>query len=118
MLRLKHFAATNNPAGCRATAEMWEGLGYTDAGALVDAAQMRGTAAALYEKAGQPAKAAAEAEKAMDWLTKAVTGGYRNRAYLERSPAFAAVRGRADFRKLVERLPSLAPPPRPVGRFP
>ena len=113
VLRFQHYQQAGDPAGCRATAEMWEGLNRPDANSLVVAASMRALAARLYARADQPAEAAADADRAMNWLRKAVEAGFRDRAHLEENADLRALRGRADFWKLVESLPHLAPPPRP-----
>ena len=113
-LRLWHFQKVADPAGCRATAEMWEKLNRTDADSMYNAACFRAVAAGLYAKQNQPAEAQADADRAMAWLTKAVAAGYRDRAHIEQDVDLDALRGRPDFRKLVESLPYTAPPPRPT----
>jgi hypothetical protein len=114
-VRLRHFRAAGDPAGCRATAGMWEGLGRTDADGLYQAARLRAAAAAAYAGTNQPAEAAADADRAAGWVAKAAAAGLRDRAALEHAD-LAVLRGRADFRELVGSLPYLAPPPRPVVR--
>ena len=54
------------------------------------------------------------AARAVELLRKAIDAGYRDRAHLD--PDLAPLRGRPDFRALVESLPYTAPPPRPVNR--
>jgi serine/threonine protein kinase/tetratricopeptide (TPR) repeat protein len=66
-----------------------------------------------YSKEYLPVEAAAAADRAMAWLTKAVGVGYADRARLEAD--LTVLRGRADFRKLVASMPESAPPPRPAG---
>jgi hypothetical protein len=83
---------------------------------LYHAARWRAVAAAVYATTGQPAEAAADADRAMGWLTKAVAAGWRDRAHAEADEALDFLRDRDDFRKLVAALPYLAPPPRPVVR--
>ena len=56
------------------------------------------------------------AARAVELLRKAIDAGYRDRAHIDRDPDLAPLRGRPDFRKLVESLPYTAPPPRPVNR--
>src|SRR5262249_46579548 len=112
-LRLQIFRDRRDAPGCRQTAERWEKLGRTDAASLYDAACFRAVTAGLL--ADDPPAASAEADRAMDWLRKAVAAGYRNHAQLASDEDLAALRGRADFRALVRSMPAVAPPPRPKG---
>jgi tetratricopeptide (TPR) repeat protein/predicted Ser/Thr protein kinase len=112
-VRLRHFQRAGDPAGCRATAETWEKQNRPDSASVYAAARYRAAAATVYDKNGQPADAAADADRAMAWLAKAVAAGLRDRALLEAAD-LEFLRGRADFRELVAALPYLAPPPREV----
>jgi tetratricopeptide (TPR) repeat protein len=116
-LRLRHFERAGDPAGCRATAELWEGLNRPDPDSLYTAACFRAVAAAVRTRApgADAARLAAEdADRAVGWLHEAVAAGFRDRGHIEQDDDLAAVRGRADFRAVVGSLPYLAPPPRPV----
>jgi tetratricopeptide (TPR) repeat protein len=114
ILRLQHFRKAGDPAGCRATAVMWEKLNRTDAGSLYNAACFRAVAAAVQAKtpdktpgtdASRLAKLAQEdADRAMEWLTKAVAAGYKNKAHMERDADLDLLRNRADFQKLLAEL--------------
>ncbi len=99
--RLRHFREAADPVGCRATAEMWEALKRIDLASLYAAARFRAVSAAVFAKANQPAEATAEADKAMAWLQKADTAGYKDREPLEKDTDLDALRGRDDFRKLI-----------------
>jgi tetratricopeptide (TPR) repeat protein len=108
-LRVQHFRKSGDPAGCRATALMWENLNRTDAESLYDAARFRAVAAAVQAKdpAADAARLAKEdADRAMAWLTKAVAAGYTDRAQLEMDPDLDCLRERDDFKKLLEALPA------------
>ena len=77
-LRMEHFQKVGDPAGCRATAEMWEKLNRPDAESLYNAACFRAVTAGVQAKtpgadAAQLAKD--DADRAMAWLTKAVAAG-------------------------------------------
>src|SRR5262249_42857246 len=109
-LRIRHFQKSDDAAGCRATAEMWERLSRTAGGSLYDAACMRPVAAAMFAKTGQGDESSADADRAMAWLTKAVTAGYKDRAHMEQDADLDALRGRDDFRTLVGKLPATAKP--------
>lgn len=113
-LRLRHFHKAGDPAGCRATAEMWERLNQADADSLLTSARMRAVSAGRYATVNQPAEATADTDRAMAWLTKAIAAGYRDRRRIDQDKDLDALRGRADFRALIAPLPYLAPPPRPV----
>jgi tetratricopeptide (TPR) repeat protein len=78
-LRLRHFEKAADGAGCRATAEMWERLKRTDAESLLRAARFRAVTAKVVRQAGGNANsasmAAAETERAVEWLKRAITAG-------------------------------------------
>jgi serine/threonine protein kinase/tetratricopeptide (TPR) repeat protein len=107
-LRLRHFEKAGDAAGCRRTAEMWEGSKYTDADSLYNAARLRAVTAAVFRAAEEsPAggeKADAEADRAMAWLKQAVAGGYRHAALIKQDKDLDALRDREDFRKLLAEL--------------
>ena len=116
-LRIQHFQSTNDPAGCRATAEMWEKLNRTDNQSLYTAACFRAVTATVQAKTpGTDAArlATEEADRAMAWLTKALAAGYNDRAHMDKDNDLDALRNRPDFQKLLASLPELAPPPRLV----
>jgi hypothetical protein len=102
-LRLRHFQKTGDAAGCRTTAEMWENLRRTDPAGLYNAARMRAVTAAVL-RAGGGSEHSAEADRAMASLKKAVASGYRDAGYLRRDPDLQALRGRANFTKLLADL--------------
>jgi len=107
-LRLRHFAKAKDPAGCRATAEMWEKLKRSDAGSLYNAACFRAVTAAIL-RAGDQAEAsakaaAAEADRAMGWLKQAVAAGYNDAAHMAKDKDLDPLRDREDFKKLVAEL--------------
>jgi serine/threonine protein kinase/tetratricopeptide (TPR) repeat protein len=110
-LRLWHFASVKDAAGCRQTAALWESLKRTDADSLYRAACLRAvTAAVLRGTEGpfvfQAAQADVEADWAMAWLKQAVAAGYKNAVQLKQDRALDALRGRADFARLVTLLES------------
>jgi serine/threonine protein kinase/tetratricopeptide (TPR) repeat protein len=106
-LRLRHFEKTRDAAGCRQTAAMWEDLKRADGNSLYRAACMRAVTAAMLraDTSGDGAREAdAEADRAMAWLKQAVAAGYNNAAHLKQDRDLDALRGRADFLKLVTLL--------------
>jgi tetratricopeptide (TPR) repeat protein len=109
-LRLRHFEKARDAAGCRATAEIWEKLQRTDAGSLYAAARYRAVTAAVLRAADTPPavaeQAAAEADRAMTWLKRAVAAGYKDVDYLTKDMDLEALRGREDFRQLLAGLES------------
>jgi eukaryotic-like serine/threonine-protein kinase len=121
-LRGKHLQKAGDPAGCRATAEMWEKLNRTDAESLYEAACLRAMTAGVQSKA-KAADAAQlahnDADRAMQWLHQAVKAGYKDLAHLKKDTDLDALREREDFKQLIaeleaksEQQPQTAPPPR------
>jgi tetratricopeptide (TPR) repeat protein len=107
-LRLRHFQKAGDPAGCRATAEMWEALNRTDGESLYVAARMRAVASAVQAKvsgADTEQLAREDADRALVWLAKAIAAGFRDRKRLETEGDLAALRDRSDFRKMLDALP-------------
>jgi serine/threonine protein kinase/tetratricopeptide (TPR) repeat protein len=106
--RLRYFQKRQDAAGCRASSEMWERMNRTDAAFLYNAACFRGvTAAVLRETDRSPEAAtiaAAEADRAMDWLRKAVDAGYTDAGHMKQDKDLDALREREDFKKLVAEL--------------
>jgi serine/threonine protein kinase/tetratricopeptide (TPR) repeat protein len=112
-LRLRHFQAAGDAAGCRRTAEMWEELRRGDADSLYNAACLRAVTAAVTRAADTSAeggaRADAEADRAMAWLKQAVAAGYHDAAHLARDADLDALRGRADFADLMTTLRARPP---------
>ena len=105
-LRLHHFEKAGDGAGCRATAERWERLNRTDADSLYDAGCCRAITAAVFRAAGADREAAAEADRAMDWLHKAVAAGFRDAAKFRSDTDLDALRDRDDFLAMAAGLPA------------
>ncbi len=107
-LRLRHFAKASDPAGCRATAEMWEAMRLDNARSHYAAACFRAVTAKILrttDSSPAGAKAAdAEADLAMDRLRRAVAAGFKDAELLARDKDLDVLRDRADFRSLAERL--------------
>jgi tetratricopeptide (TPR) repeat protein len=105
-MRLRYFQKGNDPTGCRTSAEMWERLKRTDAKSLYEAARYRAVTAKLIEMTDRSSekreRAAAQADRAMAWLKKAVDAGYSDLARLKGDKDFDALRGRTDFRNLLK----------------
>jgi tetratricopeptide (TPR) repeat protein len=108
VVRLRVFEKARDAAGCRQTAAMWEDLKPGDADSLYNAACMRAVAAAVLRDADRSPEGArpadAEADRAVDWLKQALAAGYKNAANMKQDRDLDALRGRADFRKLVTLL--------------
>jgi serine/threonine protein kinase/tetratricopeptide (TPR) repeat protein len=110
--RLEYFQKKNDPAGCRTTAELWEGLHRTDDRSLFNAACYRAVTAAVTRAADKSPEAArradADADRAMAWLQQAVGAGYKNVAKLRQDKDLEVLRDRADFRKLLAEVEARA----------
>jgi tetratricopeptide (TPR) repeat protein/tRNA A-37 threonylcarbamoyl transferase component Bud32 len=109
-LRLRHFEKAGDAAGCRATAERWEGTKRTDAESLYTAACMRAVTAAVARRAsGAPGAEAtrtarADADRAMAWLKRAVAAGFKQGERIKKDRDLDALRDREDFKKLLADL--------------
>jgi hypothetical protein len=106
-LRLQIHGQAKDVGGCRATAELWEKRGPQSAGELYDAACFWAVVAAVQTKApgADAARLAQEdADRAMDWLQKAVAAGYKDRAHMVKDTDLDFVRDREDFKKLLAEL--------------
>ncbi|HEX4606867.1 MAG TPA: tetratricopeptide repeat protein, partial [Urbifossiella sp.] len=101
--RLKIFEAARDAAGCRATAELWEGQGRADDASLYAAAKCRAvTAAVLRATAPSPAAAAAadaDARRGLVWLIRARVAG-APAAEIRDERGFDALRADAEFQRL------------------
>ncbi len=115
VLRLRHFQRAADPAGCRSTAVMWEKLDRPDADSLYDAACHRAVAAAMFARANQPTDATADADRAMEWLRKAVQAGYTAAAHVAQDTDLDPLRGEPEFQAIVAELTKKFPPP-PKGK--
>ncbi len=69
-------------------------------------------AAALFAKAKRNEEAKSEEDKALEWLRKSVSAGFRDAAELANDTFFEGLRDREDFKALVESLsnPKESPP--------
>jgi eukaryotic-like serine/threonine-protein kinase len=104
-LRLRHFQKNKDAAGCRATAEMWEKLKRTDAVSLYNAACYRAVGVSVlraFDKSESAAKdAAAEADRAMAMLRKAVAAGFNDVAHMRADRDLHVLRDRDDYKELL-----------------
>ena len=101
-LRVQYFQKSGDPAGCRATAEMWEKRNRRDADSLYAAAYIRAVSAGVQAKTpgADAAKLAKDdADRAMAWLTKAVAAGFKDAAHLKEDADLGPLRERDDFKK-------------------
>jgi hypothetical protein len=102
-LRLRHFEKANDAAGCRTTAELWEKQQRTDAASLYKAAVCRAVTAKVVV-ATDPSTAAAEAERAVNWLKQAMAAGYKGNTSPKADPDLAVLCDRVDFQTLMADL--------------
>jgi hypothetical protein len=111
-LRLRHFEALKDAAGCRQTAAMWDRLKRTDVESLYQSACYRSVTAAVLRAADESASAAhqadAEADGAMTWLKQAVAGGYKDATQIKKDNDLDSLRAREDFKKLIAELDRLS----------
>ena len=110
LLRIRNFQQTNDAAGCRATAEMYEQLPLTKPSEFYDAACLRAIVAAMIEHDRQTPSsdvsrlAGKEADRAMAMLKKAVAAGFRDVQHIREDVDLIALRNREDYQQLVAEL--------------
>jgi tetratricopeptide (TPR) repeat protein len=118
-LRLGYFEKQKDAAGCRTTAEMWERLDRPDKESLYRAACCRAVTATVLREKDKSAKSdksvAAEADRAMDWLAKAVAARFSDATRIEKDEKLEILRDRDHFQKLVTRLKAQAAEKAPAG---
>jgi tetratricopeptide (TPR) repeat protein len=107
--RLQIFRDRKDADGCRETAGWYEKLDRQDPIGLYQTGRYRAVTARLL--AGDEAAARAEADKAMEWLTKAVAAGFRDHRRLDDDHDLDDLRGRDDFQKLRAEVGADAEPP-------
>ena len=86
---------------------MWEKLNRPDAVSLYNAASFRAVTAAVQAKtpgADATRLAQDDADRAMQWLHKAVQAGYKDAAHMKKDTDLDPLREREDFKKLLAEL--------------
>jgi serine/threonine protein kinase/tetratricopeptide (TPR) repeat protein len=103
--RFRYFENAKDVAGCRQSADLWEKLRRTDSTSLYTAAAYRAVLARVIhdsDKSPDAAKLAdVEADRAMDWLNKAVAAGFSDKPKLLKDKDFQLLKDRADFHGLL-----------------
>jgi tetratricopeptide (TPR) repeat protein len=124
IVKVMHFQCRlmlGTVAGWRATAETFEKQSRVDPAGLFTAARYRALTAALQAKEKPPDAAplaAAEADKAMAWLQRAVAAGFKDAARMKKDPDLDFLRDRADFKKLLADLEAMSPPKKKLAPLP
>jgi tetratricopeptide (TPR) repeat protein len=107
-LRLRYFLKAKDAAGCRESVEIWENVHVSSPIGLYNAACFRALTAGVILETDKSTTAkqtaAAESDRAMTWLHQAVAAGFKDLNSLKKDPDLAALRERADFKKLVADL--------------
>jgi hypothetical protein len=110
-VRFRAFEQQKDIRGCRQTAEMLEKLNQADADSLYNIACYRAIAAAALRKSDSSPEAAkiadADADRAMEWLKKAVASGYNTPPHLSsmmQDSDLDALRNRDEFCHLIDAL--------------
>lgn len=108
--QIRHFASLSDVAACRSRAERWEKHLDGSAEYLSIAAHLWSMTSGAQAKAsaGDAASLArADADRAMAWLNKAVAAGFDDASELEQNEDYAALRGRQDFKNLLQQIKRL-----------
>jgi len=109
-MRFRAAQRLKDVAECRKSVERYEALPPDGGTALFDAGCWRSAVSQLLAAEGKSGDAVGEADRAMEWLSKAVAAGYNDRAQFTKSEDLAPLRGRDDFKKLVAELGEKKPP--------
>ena len=106
-LRLRHFQAARDAAGCRRTADRWEELHRTDADSLYEAAVCRAVTAVVIRATDPSPQSApqvdAEAERAIAWLRQAAAADPKIVARIKLDKDFEVLGDRAAYRQLIDK---------------
>jgi hypothetical protein len=107
-VRLRFFEGTKDIAGCRQTTKIWESLNRTDTASLYIAVRLRAVTATVLRAADKSRSAAhdadAEADRAVNWLKRAVAAGFKDTAQIKKDKDLDSLRDRNDFKKVVAEL--------------
>lgn len=102
--QVRHFSGKKDAAACRVRAERWEKM-------MGDSGEFIAVAATLWAMTSRAqADGKADADRAMMWLEKAVAAGYQDLEELERNEDYSAIRGREDYKMLLQRIRERAKP--------
>jgi eukaryotic-like serine/threonine-protein kinase len=109
-LRFRDSQKTGNAEDCRKIVASCEDLRTTDPNWLYNLACYRAVTAALQHADHKTPRsqelAKADADRAMDWLKKAVAAGYKDVAKIKTDKDLDTLRERSDFRQLLEGMAS------------
>jgi hypothetical protein len=105
---LKYYLKGKDAAASRRTLDEWEKLNLTDANSLYNSACFRALTAASIRATDKSASAKreadADAERAMDFLKRAVRAGLSDKSQIETDSDLESLRNRPDFKKLLTEL--------------
>jgi tetratricopeptide (TPR) repeat protein len=111
--RLRYFEKRRDVTGCRTSAEMWEGFKRTGATDLYNAACLRAVAERVLrasDASRETVKSAdVEADRAMEWLVKAVAAGFSDSALMKTDKDLESLREREGFKTLLADLEGKRP---------
>jgi hypothetical protein len=109
-LQFRDLQKSGDADGCRKIVESCEDLQPTIPDWLYNLACYRAVTAALLRADRKTPRnqelAKADAERAMDWLKKAVAAGYKNVAKIKEDKDLDALRDRSDFAVLLKGMAS------------
>ncbi|MBX7105803.1 MAG: serine/threonine-protein kinase [Gemmataceae bacterium] len=110
LLRMQHFIKLRDVVGCRKNAALWDSLSRKDAIGLYNTACAHAIVACVIRDRDRSAEAEKqandEADRAMEWLRKAVAAGFRDGAHMAKDADLNVLRKRPDFNKLMAELPA------------
>ena len=106
-IRLYHFQKVADPEGCKATAELGKANSRRSDQPIQRRLRRAVTAAVIRtaDPSDSAAKdATAEADRAMDWLQKAIAAGFKDAADIAKDKDLDSLRDRDDFQRLLAAL--------------
>jgi serine/threonine protein kinase len=105
---LKYYLKAKDAPGRRRTLDEWEKLNLTDANNLYNSACFRALTAASIRATDKSASATREADanadRAMEFLKRAIRAGLSDKSQIETDSDLESLRNRDDFKKLLKEL--------------
>jgi Tetratricopeptide repeat len=110
---LKYYVKEKDVPACHRTLDEWEKLNLTDANNLYNSACFRALTAAEIRATAKSASAKreadADADRAMEFLKRAIHAGLSDKSQIETDSDLESLRNRDDFKKLLTELQPAQP---------
>ena len=107
-IRLRYFEKKKDVAGCRTSAELFEGIPPISAPGFYNATRLRAvTASVILSSDKSPTgekHAREESDRAMVWLQRALDAGFQDVASLQKDTDLLPLHGTPDFERLIAKM--------------